>query len=754
MTDSHTVHARTEQLPRASERGAVLVILIAMLVALMFLASLAIDSGVLSASRTQHRQTAELLALRAMREYISGTGTPITRLLRARDKAQQLVGIDVFLGQPFRADPSLGDQIGPMDSALTGGPSGDILPGIWHFRPEVDPNTNLCAGASNGCPCTPTGVWNGPCFEPVDFNIASNFDQQGNLIRPINAFRAEYHLRSDSPLRAIFARVKGDASYVVRSVATAAVIPTHGVFLIDLSRSSHLDTHKPYERVGTGTGSGTTLANPTEAAYKLLPTAPSGPTSCTGAAASDPTDPDPDYANPCPLPSSGCIFAGGLFPPDPVTKSGLYDAIYNFTSPSVLIKNTRPTTPAPSSVAVHYKSDYKCYHLQYSEPAAAGLPAANRDEWYLADSFRGQIAGGVSYDGPEPMTTMLDGVHYALELLYQRNIPGDRVGFIGFDESAQISNRRIDLAEPGTAEFRQLERVTDVLLDDAHDSDHDGLNDSAAKRLKERINRMLLLTRVDASANIPSALDQARLMLANQHEPILAENFVALFSDGIANCHGTVGNANSPVTCGRDQNTDVVPAIDQSVNLIQTQYPPAHIKFHMVSIGDLPLPHTLVRKGATDQTVNQCMSDDEARDQQKAFVDLGPDPALNPDQLKNAIMDRRTSPATAAYFYYPNKLYQAAQGTGGIWAPIRPACAPNGALSLPAGTSCGQGGLKQALDQQCAAQSTPGALVPAITGFTDSASRLVCDIYCRSQREQVRAAVDKMFERPPLVLVE
>src|SRR5262249_31259938 len=163
--------------------------------------------------------------------------------------------------------------------------------------------------------------------EPVDYNDAT----QAALI---NSFKVELKVRNESPIHTVFSQVQGEKDMYFTSTATAATVPTRLVYLLDLSRSSHIETHLPYERVGTKSDN---TQNASE--YALHITANG---TC-----------DATHSNPCPAQGLGttCTFEGGLYP-------DLYSVMYRSTSPQIM-KTARNLVTDYSTR--RSRSDYKCY---------------------------------------------------------------------------------------------------------------------------------------------------------------------------------------------------------------------------------------------------------------------------------------------------------------------------------------------------------------------------------------------------------
>lgn len=707
-----------------TEDGAVLTILAIVAVVLLLAVGLGLDTMIFGSSKAQRRHTAEYVALAAIREFSQSTQTTAGgRLVDAKDRAQQIAGVNVFIGSAYHVGGLSTEQLGPLGSSPTftpDGPTGKITPGLWYAYPPWDPTTGLCSepnGLSSvgDCPCDASAKWAGPCFRPLDFNNGTE-----SSIEP-NAFQAELWLRAGTKIWTLFSRLVGKDYFWLHSKATAAVVPTHHVMLLDLSRDSHNETHLPYERVGYKRPAYGNIG-PSEYAYRLV-----SPSSCSA------------NSYPCNAvapPSTPVLCSSSTSPiyttTDCQLRGGYADAIFNFwclTRPNFRDQRVTDASDAEHlfyQVSTrHARNEYLCAPVSYRENGVL------KSENYIVDSFRGWTNEDPDptkkqyYDGPEPLTTMLEGVYEATQIVEGRLVRGDLIGMIGIDQSASIDIRTFAPSAPGTTTFVDLEDVTNPTIDAGGDW---------VTRLRKRNNQHMLFPRHNASLDLPEGLFRAREMLRTLPNSLSAERMVTYIGDGLTSCFGDPSDPDGQ--CGVDDDDYIKRSVDASVNFVEAAYRVDRIKFNLLLVGDIVGPHTVVRRGSSAGTSADCMTEDEALESNFDWVDQS-----SPTTLYQALTKQ---PSVDVFFNYPHRLQRAAASTAGLFAAIRPPC--NGA-------SCNATTNRTSLRTACTAAAA-GAVPSSVAGLTDSSGRLRCDIDCRTRREQIREAMRRIYFRNPYALVE
>ena len=594
------------------ERGSVVVFLVMLSVALVVMAGMAINTALWSAEWEDKRQEAEFLALAALKKYSDTTGTTDYRLEQARLRAEQIASANTSAAQGLTVDPHAEKEIGVYDRADPESLAGYIVPGYWHKEEPDD-----CTGLPSPCPCQ-GGVWSGACFEVMDL------DDPLNAGREPNAFEAVVYNRADSPIQNLFGKVTGFETSELEARSIAVVQERHGVFLVDLSRSSHVETHIPYE-----TTDNTTWHRAAESAFKLSNTA------CPG-----------DRSNPCLPPASppappatgtSCTFEGGIGAPS------LYSGIWNYYFPAGTgqIEDTRGGI---SDADKHFKDDYQCFAVSYQdddEPAVS--------ENYLIDTYRGVTPTAADYEGPEPLSTFFEGIHEALEIVNTGDGPATKLGIVGFDRSAKIDKRIIPLSQPGSLEFQDMLLITDIE------------NEDAASRIK-RFEDYIMFPRADGYSNYPAALRQALDMLTEDIDAPNVENFVMILSDGLTNCsEGGV--------CNSDE-TSYLSSVSESLNIVLNDYVANNVRLDFVVASQTSQPHTMLMRAPSNPS--ECLSDEDAR--------LSNPPTAMVDYTTGAATFEQASLGNG-FYYNPNQFYNAVVATDGFWEPLRPCCTVAGSCS-------------------------------------------------------------------------
>lgn len=751
---SHVFENRLlSQHKHGSEHGAVLPLIIVFITAILIFAGLALDTTVLSVTKTEHRQLAENAALAALSTYLNSnpTSTLDARLAQVKNTTSEIIRGNVKFAKPFMATPSNIDNIDTRRGAVLDGADGTLIPGNWFSSiPNVD-CTTLPAG--NTCPCGPANPWRGACFQAVDLNSASPPPQ-------INAMKADLRLAGASAIKTLFTRIfSGVSDSSISSSAIATTYPRHGVFAVDLSRSSHEETHQPYESTA-GLG-GMNLS--AEYAFSIFGTAANVP----GCAVLWDI-----LATPI---GSPCDIRGGVVPQ--LNRNLWYGA--NFIGPN------RPVGPAPPPLRQHFKVDYQPYDLTYTDPGIR-IPPLTRT--YLVDMWINPAATTSSYEGPEPLNSMIAGVNQGFARVAANTVPGDQIGFIGFDYSARVTQRNAPLSAPQSVTYTQWQNLTDPRI----------LPASSATRAPDcvetpgqtvrwcRVNNHHLITRTESGLHLPEALRQARQLLMDAGNPFGAEEFVVVMSDGITNCRRIGTNPGDPQrVCGNDE-ASVTASLTQVEDILTNTYAPNSIKAHFIHIGDAAAPHTLLAPSPFRKNPNGtaagCMTEDESQKYSSDaatpmdnFSRTGGDfgqALLNSGATFDNVTKTYTR-ASTSYYYEPNRLRSSVALTGGKWFPIRPACRPgenitnflegrcSTATFTPSGTRT---------PNVIANLANPG---PGVPNLTDAQGRLMCepddsDTYApntapsatdpitprSSKRTQIMRAIDEILSRSPYIIVQ
>jgi len=699
---------------------------------ILIFAGLALDSTVLSVSKTEQRQLAENVALAALTTYLNSPPTdPLnTRLTAVKNKAQEIIRGNITFTRTFMDTPSPADDVETQRGTVVGGLNGTLVPGIWY---ALKPTDCTIFPAGTVCPCDGgANPWINPCFQEVDIDVLP--------IPTINAFRADLKLEGSSAIKTLFSSVySSPSSNPLRSSATATTYPRHGIFLVDLSRSSHEETHQPYEATA-GNGVGMLLSS--EYAFSVNGSA----TDVNGCRTAAP------LAWPLPAIGGPCDIRGGVVPQ-------LYRNLWYGAGGYIFI----PSFPAPAPnprLRKHMKDDYVPYELSWTDPGIR--PAPPFSETYLVDMWQNAAITPTSYEGPEPLNSMIAGVNRALSRVAANTVAGDQVGFIGFDYSARVTQREYGLQAPGSPLYLQLQNLTDPTNPPPQCLETPG------RTVKEcRVRNHLLITRKESSANLPEALRAARQLFLTAGNPMGAEEFVAVMSDGITNCTGNR-------VCGTNQ-LNVDNSIAEVETIVRASYVPDAIKLHFIHIGDTAGPHTLLapsptRKRADGRSAG-CMTEEESRK-----VSASPTVPLQNykttgNNFSGALLNSGSTFNVTnntynhvQHYYEPNRLKAVVAETGGFWAPVRPACTPGANVTPALEAACNGGTFSQVGGVPTTINLPP---------YTDPNGRIMCEpddtdtfapvpppsagapIQPRSsKRTQIYRAIDQMLARSPYVVVQ
>lgn len=308
--------------------------------------------------------------------------------------------------------------------------------------------------------------------------------ESSDLSQTPNAVRVELKTSSTSPIQTLFARVQGQETISISSAATAVQLPRRGVFLVDLSRHSHNETHISYPVASSS------LPNPEYGTF--------GHPRFAGEYVYKPTNNCiTPWTTLCPNRLSCNFNAGGTG----ASPTDLYTTIYNgryrvgFSWVNYLIDDR---LGAISAKTTHYKSDYVCFNTNpyvdtlptapLTTPTTINYPnpPADSGSSYLVDNYYGLTDTGETYDGAEPLNTMLVGINEAVKQFKENIVPSDEITVIGFDGSASIDIRTIGplAINPLDPTFQELENLSDISLADPANGNHsDYLNSRFEKHM-------------------------------------------------------------------------------------------------------------------------------------------------------------------------------------------------------------------------------------------------------------------------------
>ncbi|RIL08164.1 MAG: hypothetical protein DCC75_09445 [Proteobacteria bacterium] len=534
--------------------GAILPFIALALICIIALVALVIDISSLFVNRNQIQNIAENAGIAALEEFVK---EPITnanctgRLQASLSKATSITSSNHLLALPSQPLNSICLGSTGDSGCISSNPNiqGVLTPGRWWFEPDC--SVTPCRYPS----CSPLNVSPfAPCFVPVD--PCQDLDSVPGL-DIVNAFKLELTTNSQSKIKAIFAKVIGFEFFHVAANAIAAIVPRHFIFALDVTPSVTGETHLRR------------APNRSDYAFRLA-----APASCGFGS-----------ANPCPMTGTS----------EPVSPSCTFASVserdYYYALPDLRGTDTSPTA--------HFKDDYRCYTLSYEVASGSQI-----SETYLIDTR--------SPANPQPLTNILEAMHLALETVRERKAPGDKIGFLGFDDRI-LAARSIPLHEPrdDNQHFQALFNLTDV--------NHPNFRERSISQIAEGKTKGLLFPQFDRYTDLRDPVEQALTML-NSNGATYAQRSVIMFSDFMANCAdlhpnyiGMIGLQENPQAECRHHWTHFHYGMLRPAQWVRTFYKRSGVIFNAFVIGDESGPnHRLIRRVDQDGQAS-CMREDDAR---------------------------------------------------------------------------------------------------------------------------------------------
>ena len=697
----------------------------------------------------------------------------------------QVAGADEIVTRAYDGvDPNY--AIPPEDAA------GVLIAGEWFFSEPRGGCADYAGAVRNNCPCAPgaggaDAAWQGACFLPND--AASD---------KATAFQVRLHTKSTGAsnlIKRTFSAVMldhaTDQGMMISAEAFAALVPRHAAFVVDFSNSIAGETHPPATTADLMNAS-LPQSSKGQVAYSLMNAsscpAANGASFCPSSSGAfwDAFTNRMSHAYTSPFVYGDCSTGGwyhGMLDRRPSLSQDCTNRPHNTTAGAC----NPPNGTLLPEITVHYKDDYM---LRGGESFAAAcvtpidpdlgeigsymverpdtillypLPCGGctAEEVLYQPRLTRPACGALSavcrpqeYYGPQPLVRILDGIHEAAKTMESFAVRGDAIVFIGFDNEV-LALRTISDASPGNESFATLLNLTNI----------------RSRPAVEARNARAFFPRDDNSfTDISEALLTARDILANLPDAGIADTWVALFSDGIANCGHTDASGNflhydaaakslsfaGVDSCG--SSNDYLAAGDEIRSLVLAgaegvtpplAVPPEYvgfaakrIKLHTFLFGNYVQPHTLLRKNS-----NHCMSDAEARAEARSFTYdcTASDPFCQYGQTPNLASNQ----------FYHSDL---STPTEGQYFPMRPPCDPTTLLpgSTDPQTDCRLGLFMEALNARCAsaavADKAPLDSGSDISGVLQN-GRLICDPFCRTPNEQIKEAIQELFKDNPFILV-
>lgn len=728
---------------RSNQRGVALILLLVSLVVILGAIGFAIDSYMMTISKTQYQSGADATALAVLEKFYEVydpnpiPGSLIDRaavdaaMLEAVKTAQFTIQqhVDVLLTTNYLQNKSVTQHDVKAGSS---GANGIIYPGRWITE------TGQIGAIGDKDP---------PYFVP--YTGSNNFVP--------SAFRVEVNINAGSPIKTTLLHMVGYESYTLKAVATSITTARKGIFLMDLSPSIAETSHdnKPLDLDLTD---------------GILPNCPREQALYS-------------------YPVKGACAEGSQIPNDSFIYDYKEDKLHNPIDPQ---SNPRSIFGCMNNDA----SNYRCVKVESS-----GDPFYEINNRRMEPSLTEYFAVDYGKE-PQPLSDILSGIYYALDRFSKRDVGGDRVGVFGFDdrEAGFLKVRStLDGGAPGltksnSLEFQRMQCATRCPFPKKAGGGNCGdtytpcSSPVAPNDKPTHLNRFLFpqyfsnnapnaITESDPeylNTNIKIALAQAKARILAEPDDESSENFIALFTDGKSNCK----IVNTPVGPQYDCNglslDHHIAGINDVINYADQELRPSKINLHIMLAGDSVAPHTLIRKGLDPST---CLDDITSR------LIISNNPGVD---ILNYLMVHEASAELAGKskiptpFYFPNLLYFAARATGGLWLPLRRPCYANVDLLKPGATgstSCNTttgDGCEGKLALAC--QNTSGFTGKTLTGTppiaanpllnflnsnpldgipnqTDSAGRLLCDPHGRNISTQINEFIDIIMNVNPIRLV-
>lgn len=413
---------------RAADCGAVLLLVMVLLPIFVAIAALLIDIAKAHAAAEQARAMARLLSLSALEQFndpevtskSSGMGD---RLQKTLDRVNSLSEQNSLLGtsEGHLTDLKLDDGSDNQEKA-----GGKLIPGRFFFEKPAE---------SDPCGDNKTPY---PCFISLAGKVSDT--------EVPNSFRVEANFSSG--VVTSFGRIFGQQLLPVSASATATIRPRTVIFAIDTTRSVTRETHQ--------------LTYPNQQAQ---------------------SDIDFDEGKDVSMVPRGSQFAFRWFwdnkelmneneedkesnkfwSKEPLNDDRQWELLYcnlNQNADPLLCKEQSPKLgvkrkDGDGSPIRHYADDYSlvsllgsidydrekcepggiCYKM-HPEPSPAGCRINDPNSSFCSDPEKYRIDTN-SIDtgtGPEPIRTIFEGLRTAVQAFKERQVAGDQVGFIFFDD--------------------------------------------------------------------------------------------------------------------------------------------------------------------------------------------------------------------------------------------------------------------------------------------------------------------------------
>lgn len=825
-----------------NEKGGVIVFIACIIGVLLFMVGVVLDTGITTSSKTAYENTANMIALAALKSFSASDQVLNSQKLQDSVIESQAVAqnnFDLWLGKGFMEDPSQTQS----DVTLTGGQNGQLTPGYWfHTKPAGCNGTGSSNFVTQGmiegwmsrtsnCPCafdtTRIGVdndgWKGACFiEVTDLNHSNT---------SITAMKVNLNTNPNSGIAHTISQIfSGSKSFGISTEAIAAYIPRHILMAVDLSPSIAEETHSDSRLEDPNSSTGILNSEVYgEFVYQIAPTdstknirtIPTWPYRHSGNAGGAKYTSAIDFS---PLP---------LLPPVEINPATKYFEIIESQSFSCLSDGygdpANVRTFLDSTLGLITETGY-CDNY-FASPGGATRSQSDYELMTVnttdgdrdSDSNKQAMSNATflvdlhSGTAPEPLTSVINGVHSTLTSFQNRGFDSDRIGVVGFDDD--ILNIRSTTQAGASGQQLALLSIKDPeyqnWIDDTNTSSNPRgyLSRLFFPRIfsgEAFVNNLMDPPYTESA--MPSVMGEALTMFANAPDKENAQAMMILFTDGLATCpdsdpgesvgmgnerNFTIGSSLSPSFdqdfeldgfCNADSAQHNLLAIEDMVEMARDNFATANVAIHIFLFGTASAPHTVPKSDgsggilqdsvlraniALDQysvsdtmvmsqyyhTINNILPGDGsgARVLSGNFDASGN--ATDNIEKQNFNYQNRSSTFP---WYLPNHLYAAARYTRGHWKPVRPACQPGVDITpqIVALASSKDLPYNTALVSWDDGVNGWGSPVMDNTGttqlfptFIDQNGRLVCDPKGRDVNTLIEEELQEIIDENPFVVV-
>jgi len=693
---------------RASDESGVVMLLLAMTALVIFaMVSLAIDTSIITTSRAHFRLSGELAVLGALERMSEGMNAKLgvdASTTAAQTKAQDSLR-DSFVRNPGRSFQVLS---GNTQDALSldcsaQGENGCLRRINWYFP---DTSTTCPANPMAEDPFTVNTKWR-PCPCDQACECAEGCDRDPvTLGEAGNGLRLSYRTATGSPIRGFFRNIisrvqsgsegqNSDVNFEV--VSRAVIVPRNAVMTVDLSPSiASLPSAQ--------------FRNPPWTSYPNPPPTPTLPIHCDRVqyvydmeAGATCNANDPEFLKP-----------PGIKNPFTLTYAMGDEGKYGLC---VYRANYETSPPA----TVNRVNEYSCINFAGAD-AIRYYGGTTETTSFLVNVNPAIVV--------EPLTSVLTAINRSLVNFQTRSVPGDRVGIFAFD-SDWIDNRILGEAKNDVATIRPS-RLNTVEYGEFITATDTSIPITDQRRWSKFLfPRNFVGPDTSAFSDIPVMLNRSRRMITNVPGYSQMQNFVAFFSDGMANCR-----ASGSPRCNPSDENYFKDSIDLSL-LELDAYERDKITLHMFLFGEQTMPHELAWN-----VDGRCGSAEEVRALGYPTVDI-------------------TGSFNALGTVKVNTFFSRVALTGGLWAPIRDCVRNNSGTCVPFDAASFNGacaGINSASRAAALAANTSGGVVsggnsvlPA-NSFWDSRGRITKDPLGRTVAQQVNDYMNIVLAKPPYVL--